>query len=142
MSWTSMFALKAIVFVGIAIMMMVTDNPLVLHHEHWIMVATYALTGVVLLLVGMLLDARSPQKIKVLVRHDGRAWLLNVVRSHTGQLYAPQDDDLRIARPINLNDAAQDILGCPYFTTTLQLGDDGRIHRIFRVLGKVYTTQT
>lgn len=143
MSWTFMFSVKAAVFFGIAIAAAVSGVPDVSPKHLWPVVATYALTGMVLVLAGMLFDARGnaqrPQAIEVLLRHDGKAWLLTVMRNPTGELYAPSNKDKRIAWPIlDLRDIPEDVLGCPRFVPCPQ----GAAYspRAFQVLGKRYTS--
>ncbi len=109
---------------------MVTPNPL-----GWALVALYICTGVTFLLFGMLLDAREryqcPQKIEVLLRHDGNMWLLNVLRSATGEVYAPGDRSMRQLKSITT--IPDTVLGCPKFTPHT-IGDRTR----FTVLGQEY----
>lgn len=134
--WTLNSCFRALIFVGIGALILKYGATEVSPHNYYGFVALcYLLTGIASVLLGMLLDARDtaqrPQAIEVLLRHDGKAWLLNVMRTPTGELFAPMDERLRTMRPVSMNELSEDVLGCPRFTW-----DFGSIH--YRVLGKTY----
>jgi hypothetical protein len=135
--WTQMFALKAVFFIIIAVAVMMHGHPNIPSENLWAFGATYALTGVVLILFGMLQDAREnaqrPQHVEVLLRHNNKAWRLTVMRSATGELYAPLDESKRVMKPVDLREVSEDVLGCPKFTP-------GNWDGTFWILGKQYTT--
>ncbi len=142
MNWTPMFAIKALVFFAVATAIMADGHEQIADEHLWAFGATYALSGVVFLLFGFLLDsrenARRPQAVKVLLRHAGKAWLLTVMRNATGELYAPADESLRTAEPVSLDDLSEDVLGCPRFKPCPS--SDVTKPPAFRVLGKRYTS--
>jgi hypothetical protein len=139
-----MFMLKAFVFFGAAVLIAVYGNPNVSPEHLWAFVATYALTGIIFALFGILLDAREdarrPQQVDVLLRHDSESWLLPVMRNHTGEVYAPLDPSMRIMKPVALHQLPEDILGSPRFYTSRDW--DGTSVRTFRILGKDYIVQS
>ena len=94
----------------------------------------YAMTGVVFILVGLLADKcaefNAPMIEEVLLRHDNKAYLLNIFRTSKGDKYAPRQDSLRVLREVNVSSVPLSTLGCPHFIPK-KFG--------FEVLGRIYS---
>lgn len=137
MSWTFMCALKALLFFAVAIAAPSMRPDLASQPLGWALIATYALTGLIILMLGMLMDSREsaqrPQQIEVLLRHEGKAWLLTVLRNRSGELYAPSDPDMRKMRPVDLADLPGTVLGCPRYI------QQSYAPNLFMILGQFYS---
>jgi hypothetical protein len=104
--------------------------------------AAFVLAVVALIFFGMRLDARKelerslfrPQMIEVILRHDKKAWLLPIMRNFSGEIYAPEDPQLRKLKPVDLRQVPQTVLGCPKFI----LKGDRHGQLVFELLGREY----
>ena len=126
-NWRIMALIKALIFFAVAIYAGVKNI-------HWGIVCTYALTGIILFMAGALADiyngARFLSPMEVLLRHEGKAWVLTIMRRLSDeQVFAPQDAVLRVMREVDLREMPETILGCPKFT---------KVFGGYMVLGQIY----
>jgi hypothetical protein len=135
--WTPAGFATAIVFWAFAVIGAVLGVPNA-GPMWWSVIGTYFLTGLVCILIGVLADLRAdynrPEEIEVLLRYQGHAWVLTVLRNRTGELYAPSRADKRTLKPVDLAKVPHTILGCPRFIPLYK----SEKYPQFNVLGELY----
>jgi len=127
--WTFILSVKSLIWFGLALACHI-HNP----NQPMITMA-YVLSGMVFILIGLLADKHvqlsAPKLEEVLLRHDHKAYVLNIFRTAKGEVYAPNQDSLRVLREVNTQEVPKTMLGCPHFTP--------RKHG-YEVLGQLYST--
>jgi len=100
----------------------------------------YSLTGIIFILIGIMFGQyeklNTPKEMRVLLQHrqpglPPRGYLLTVMISPNGEIYAPKDASKRILEPVDdAKTLSMSTLGSSYWATQ----DKG----VFRILGETY----